>query len=390
MKKKLLAVQGPLQFIAGYIAMKWYENINRGSENSESVLLMYDFLMPENIEPEFVNVITKLASLQKWHSIIFISNTDMTEIMKGKYTGCIKKLKIAIGESEFDEIYLARDYCGNGSPLIVNAYPDSSRITYGDSLGLVGNEAIFNNFNWRSPVRSILSLCKKTLLGFLYGSPEKFAFDAAVLTLPQDWSGNYLNYVQLMVPEKSHVVNTLMAIYANLIDLSTYCNSLLKHNNSDNKFLFLLSNLSASGLMSEINEISLYLEIIKQTATKDSIIYIKPHPRSALTVLKAIVERLEDEYQIIVIDHAELLRYPIELWVALLQNCTIIPIFSTSAVNLKYIYDKEVILPLDDYKIATYFYQNQISYVSKLHSMVSQSISRLESWDGRSTLWNGK
>ena len=65
MKKRLLAVQGPLQFIAGYIAMKWYENIKWGSENSESVLLMYDFLMPENIEPEFVNVITKLASLQK-------------------------------------------------------------------------------------------------------------------------------------------------------------------------------------------------------------------------------------------------------------------------------------------------------------------------------------
>src|ERR1039458_8078248 len=155
MKSRLLAVQGPLQFIAGLLAMEWYKKIKDSSEESKSVLLMYDFLAPESIEPELFEVITRMASVRVWHSVVFISSNDMGSIMKGSYSSSIRRLCDTIGEYDFDEIYLARDFCGHGSPLIINAYRNANKIIYGDSLGVVGNEAGINSFNWQTTFKGV-------------------------------------------------------------------------------------------------------------------------------------------------------------------------------------------------------------------------------------------
>jgi hypothetical protein len=220
MRKRLLAVQGPLQFIAGYLAMKWYERAQNNSEQSQSVLLLYDFLAPASIEPEFVEIITRIAAVQKWHSVVFIGGKEMNEILAGYYAGSMEKLRHAVGEDHFDEIYLARDYCGYGSPLIINAYKNAARVMYGDSLGIVGNEAAISGFNWDSPIIAVLSYCKRFLKGRIYGKPVRLRFDAAVLTLPIACSRGYLDGTPLLVPSIEFVTSGVKSIYDNLGGLS--------------------------------------------------------------------------------------------------------------------------------------------------------------------------
>jgi hypothetical protein len=57
LRKCLLAVQGPLQFIAGLIAMEWYGQVKHGSSESEAVLLLYDFYVSEQLEKSLEEVI---------------------------------------------------------------------------------------------------------------------------------------------------------------------------------------------------------------------------------------------------------------------------------------------------------------------------------------------
>ena len=55
MRKRLLAVQGPTQFLAGYIAMEW-ERESEGLEPMDTVVLSYDFLMTKSQENELADV----------------------------------------------------------------------------------------------------------------------------------------------------------------------------------------------------------------------------------------------------------------------------------------------------------------------------------------------
>jgi hypothetical protein len=386
MKKRLLAVQGPLQFIAGFIALEWHGKSQEQSQY-ENVLLMYDFLMPEELELEFAAVIKRLAQVGSWARVVFISAARMKSIMQGNYAGSIGSLQDELGTAEFDEIFLARDFCGEGSPLIGNAYPRAKKIEYGDSLGLVADRTQFSDYDAKRPVRSALSACKKFLRRCVWGGHRRFQFDTAVLSLPLDLSHGELDGVALVVPPKHHVQETVRAVSRTLDDLNGYCRSLLEFAKGTTCHLFLLSNLSASGLMSEENEIAMYMEIIRTTAVAGDTVFLKVHPRSSRRVLDAVVAGIGDAFQIKIIDDVQLARLPVELWTELIRSSNVVAMFSTAAVNIKYIHDKEVRLPLDDTIIQRYIDPLKIAYVKEVQGMTEQAVAALKTWDEKSILW---
>ena len=389
MTKTLLAVQGPMQFIAGYIAMSWYQKQSGQPDDEEAILLMYDFLMPPHLEKDFADTILQLSAFRRWGKIVYIDSIQMRTISNARYSRSMAGLKRLIGASTFDEIYLARDYCGFGSPLIINCYAEATKITYGDSLGLVGNEQVFNPFDWMSPFHSVLSLAKQFTRKILLGGPSKFPFDKAVLTTPMDWSGHYLQNIRLHVPTREHAVETINTIYTNMPHFREYCRQLEHCLIGHPGFVFLLSNLSGSSLMSAKAEIELYTEIIKNTTPAHGVVFIKGHPRNGNYILDEVANRLKGLYSVVIIDNEKFSRIPIELWVDLMQACTIIPIFSTSAINLQYFFGKNVILPLNNSLIDYYFYPNKADYMKKANQLILDCIKKLDRWDGQSILWRG-
>jgi len=386
MPKCLVAVQGPIQLLVAQAAMGWYYKVKREVEAPQAVLLLYDFLCSPEQEKALVETITRISVNHKWERIVFVSSAEMQKISRQVYSNSMDSLIRKVGAASFDEVFVARDFCGFGSALILNAYSGAKHIAYGDSFGLVGNEEEFRSEKWS--LGAIAFGLRGAIRGLLLGRPKRSKFDTAVLSLPIDWSGKYLKGIPLLIPERGYLVELFEDAYKSLPEFAGYCDALAE--DWGGGYLFLLSNLAASGVATKQSETELYLEIIRQNAPGGSSILLKDHPRSDGSVLNSVVESLKVEYRIKIIEDQQYSRIPIELWVPLLKKCTVVPIYSTSAINIKFLYAKDVILPLDYSKMQKYFIPGMIPGMAKGDIVIRESLERLSKWDGTTVLWSGQ
>jgi hypothetical protein len=385
-RKCLLVVQGPLQIVAGLIALEWYGWVKSGSRQAEVVLLMQDFLVSDEIESPLRQTITNLSPVRQWKKTLFIGQREMSRLLKRRYMDSVRMMKATIGEESFDEVYVARRTGGAGNALVLNAYPDASRIVYGDSFGYVGyEEDLSPHARWS--MKNIRTHIKSIMRKIIFGGPREFEFDAAVLTLPVDWSGTYLQNIPLIIPEKDFAVGIIQEYSDQLVGMSAYCDYVLQ--GSRNPYLFLLSNLSAAGMMSAENELAFYIESIRNLAETGATLLIKPHPRGQAPITTQLLNALAGEYSIRIMDDPRFSRIPIELWYPLNRRCRIATVLSSSCTYLKYFYGIQVAVPLNASSIANYIDPLWAPYVTKVSAVLLKSLDCLDVWDGRSPLWKG-
>jgi hypothetical protein len=363
--------------------MEWYSHVKHDVSESEVTLLIYELASTE-VEESLAETIRRLSAIRRWKRVIVIGEMEMSRIMRRRYSQSIIELRSVIAESSFDEVFISRDYCGAGSPLIVNVYPDATRILFGDAFGIIGDESDLL-IPWSWSMRAVRINLRAFVRKVLFGGPKRFYFDAAVLTLPIDYSGSYLQNIPLLVPNSDFALAILKECSDQLSELNSYSNRLLE--GSRNPHLFLLSTLSSCGFMSAENEIDFYVKIIREITPEGATVLLKAHPRCEAHILASILKEVGSEYFIKVIDDPQFSRFPIELWNKLIMKCRIVAIFSTSCVNLNYFYGKEVILPLNESIISQYVYPESISFVTKGNAINLESLNRLKEWDGNSFLY---
>ncbi len=381
----LLAVQGATQFITAYISLLWYEKTVLKS-TSELVLLIYDTCTPKENESALNKVINNLAATRNWKSVIFIGTEEMRLISNNKYVTCIAKLRAKLQALEFDNIFIARDFGSFGTQLILNTYPKATHVEYGDSFGLVGNESetkIKIADLSKAPLMYLKFLIKKILFNHF---PSRYKFNYSFLSMPIDWSGKYLADKKLVIPTRKFVTDQVIKLSEELQDLQAYCNRLL-NNVSEESNLYLLSNFANSGFSSHENELTLYEEIILDTAKKGSTVFIKNHPRGSNVVLDLLYNRLRKNYDVRIISDLNFSMYPIELWSTLIKRCKIYPVFSSSSISLEYFYSKQVIMPLSERRIKSFIYINKIDETLQSEVMCEAVIQKLKTWDENSILW---
>jgi hypothetical protein len=384
-KKCLLAVQGPIQFIAAYIANGWCEE-KIWLEKSDITLLIYDICVPHENEILFQDTIKEISSVENFHKTIFMSELESNEISKNRYANAKSKFKKLIEVENFDYLFLATDFSSFITELILNTYPRALRIEYGDAFGLVGNKKILRVSNLqiiRNPLDFIKSILKKHVYAHYHKS---FSFDLSVLTIPLVWEANYLTDKNLIIPEELFVKEIFSKISNQLIKLGNYSEQLIANSDTNCK-LYLLSNLSNSGFCSFENELCLYEEIILETAVTGQRIILKNHPRASDQMLIQLKDKLSSFFEVELITDKRFSFIPIELWDVLLQNSEVFPIYSTSSISLKYLYSKQVILTLDEAKIRKYIYSDKRKALNLGVNMIGRSIKSLEDWDFKSPLW---
>jgi hypothetical protein len=384
-KKSLIAVQGPTQFIAAYIAFRWCEE-KIWFKESEVTLLVYDTCVPVENEILFQNSIQEIAAIGKFHKVIFISQLEIQNISKQLYSKCITDIKSLIGEEHFDYVYLARNFGSFSTKLIPSAYSKALKIEYGDSFGLVGNEKeeelSYLDFLKR-PMCFLKSTAKKIIFGHF---PKHFVFDLSVLTMPLVWDVNYLKDKNLIIPEKLFVNEIFSNISKQLTKLDLFCEELIANANGKCN-VYLLSNLFNSGFCTLENEVKLYEEIILETALPGERLILKNHPRCSDEVLIQLKEKLNQFFDVVIVTDKQFSFIPIELWTVLLKSCKVFPIFSTSAISLQYLYSKQVSMTLDHQKIKKYVFFNKRQETIIGVDMCYKSIDVLENWDVKTPLW---
>ncbi len=381
----LLAIQGTIQFVAGYISLLWYEK-EILKNDSETVLLIYDTCTPQENESLLRDAINNLAAVRNWKSVIFIDAEEMRLISLNQYATCIKKLQNKIGKSSFENVFVQRDFGSFGTELILNAYSKSVHIEYGDSFGLVGNQSdtrVYFSDIWRSPLMYFKLFAKRIVFGY---SPNRYTFKFSILSMPIDWSGTYLDDKNLIVPDIDFVKNIVFDLSKKLQDLTSYC-KMLVCDISEESQLYLLSNFANSGFSSPENELKLYEDIVISTAKKGGTIFIKNHPRGSNAILDLLYKKLKMDYDVRIINDVTLSMYPIELWTLLIQKCKVYPIFSTCVISLAYFHNKKVVMPLNRKNIEKYIYKSKIVDTLQSESMCSEVIAKLNYWDGNCPLW---
>lgn len=385
----LVAVQGPIQFVYGFNAMEWYGRVTHGSADAEAVLLVYDLLVSAQQEKPILDSIMQLAPIKDWKRIVFIGGHEMSWIMRRPYAASIRELRAKIGDEEFDEVYLARNYGGYGSGLILRAYSEATRVIYGDGFGFVCSHEVWSAYfledhlTATTLVRKAKALARDVLFG---KPPAPIEFDVAVLSIPVDFSGSYLDRMPLFVPSREQNISVFERCNRLLPDLNAYCEQLLE-GTANNCYLYLLRIFAEAGDTSADQEVALYEEVIRQNSPVGSTILLKLHPRAFSPVIAMLRPLLDGDYQVRIISQGQYASIPIEFWNPLIRRCPVISFSAGSTVTLKYLYDRDVISGLNEERIEKYIFRDRQKYIKDDHFFWHDVIAALDTWDGQGPLW---
>lgn len=376
----LLCVQGPLQLIAAFNAYRWKcQNDNRPRHTS---MVIYDLAASPAEEPKLLASIQLLARNCGLDKIVVLASEEMRGLSKMPRKTAVGTCIQRLGTEKFDELYMAFGWGSFGSQLIGFTYSSALKFVYGDSFGLIGSH---NNLRltWRKVFRNPLPFLKGTLKRAIYGSFPEVKFDEAILALPIDWTGHELDRLPLSIPPKSLMSETIATLATGLLDTETDTAGV----NLDG--VVLLSNLHEAGMATAEAEYLLYRTIVLDLiATGMKTVMLKPHPRSGNGLATRIVEELGSQISLSIADDEVLSKLPIEIWALVVKSKVIVPIYSTSAINLAYLYGNRLMLTLNDARIKATFYSDKVQIALRSNRMVEDCIHRLSTWDGRAILWS--
>jgi hypothetical protein len=149
----------------------------------------------------------------------------------------------------------------------------------------------------------------------------------------------------------------------------------------------LTENHSECGAIKFEDEVLMYCEILKKNCIPGSVIFLKSHPGEILLRNDAIKLQMKHYFELVELDIA-LKRFPIELWGGLISECEII-CMSYPIISLKYLYNKDVIQPMNKQLITEWFPKSQwLSYLDAI-DLYEKPLQCINSWDGKSLLWGG-
>jgi len=293
----------------------------------------------------------------------------------------------AFGLSHADFILYAHDISPVWPQSLAKAYPMAKTVCYGDALGqfFEGAGATAVHAHGGGRLQRLLARLRGAKAG-CHEAPETFLpkILAAILPVAQK---PLPPSIQLMVPDKDSVLKITRLCAQGCVDLQNYCMALATEFGSD-ATLFLTENMAEGQFISFDDEMRFYTDTILRNCAPGSTVIIKPHMGETQARIFAFREILGGAFTIRQIDK-KYARYPVELFLPLLQKCSAIGMYYP-VLSLKYLYDIDVIQPLDDETIEKYFPRAVWASYKKAILLNMQPLARLAGWNGISMLYNGK
>jgi hypothetical protein len=170
-------------------------------------------------------------------------------------------------------------------------------------------------------------------------------------------------------------------------DFTQYIDSLLARCGTRQKYLLLTENNAEGSFLTFENDVEMYCAVVRESCAPNSVIILKAHPGESLPRNDAIRAGLGGDFEVLEVD-PRFKRYPIELAVRLVRECTVI-CMSYPRLSLKYLYGVDVIQPMDDAFIERWFPRQFWRSYKNAVMLYERPFERLSSWDGRSVLWSG-
>lgn len=271
-----------------------------------------------------------------------------------------KYLRGKFGQDAFDAVYYAHDISADFiAQSAMQAYPNASRVCFGDALGVVYSNDYFTDQTYpvgavdafSRPIQTIRNLLFRLKRAWILPM-RRLRLDAeyAMLVLPCDPGGDFLTGKDLHTVDYESLNNVLdgLSRSAERYLTSLKCCGEGKVNSS---VVMLLGSYSESRLTSVIKECALYVEAARENILPGSKIILKAHPASRPEKIALIKKELSDNYDVVVLANDEI---PIETIPSLVRNYKIIS-FSYSSVSLLYLHGTLVLHAMNDTLINMFF-----------------------------------
>jgi hypothetical protein len=271
-----------------------------------------------------------------------------------------KYLRGKFGQDAFAAVYYAHDISADFiAQSAMQAYPNASRVCFGDALGVVYGNDYFTDQTFPVGVVEAFSRPIQTIRNLLYRIKRNWSLpnrrhrlDAghAVLILPCDPGGDFLLEKELQSVDYESLCHVLGGL-SNSAERHLISQKCLDEGDANSSVVMLLGSYSESRLTSDIQECALYVEAARLHIPHESKIILKAHPVSQPEKIALIKKALSAHYDTVVVPNDEI---PIETMPSLAKNYKIIS-FSYSSVSLLYLYGSNVLHAMNDTLINMFF-----------------------------------
>jgi hypothetical protein len=351
----------------------------RGTPGGETVFCLYSPGMPPDILDRNARVIDAVLASLGIGPCRVLHDADLPRFGGDKAVPDPEereRLRQWLGVPEAGEVHYAHDVVGRAAELLMRAYPDACRITFGDALGSVYNKAAHLANALDEPIASVAARLPK----------HGFQATEACLVLPIDQYGDSLTGKTLHVVPRERVLDVVARCAAGLPELDAGLATLLERS-SPPRCLFLLENLTDADFIAFDRELALQERMVRAHAPPGACVILKPHPLSVSPMADALAARLADTYTVVPVA-PELCRYPVELWARLVRSCQVIA-WSYSALSLRYLYGQRVVYALEPEMIETYFEPRMWEFMKDSRRLMVNPLQGLDTWDGSGPLYSG-
>jgi hypothetical protein len=346
------------------------------NEDVNIVLIVHWPGLSDERNEELANIIIDIS--KEFHfikKIIPISQLKLSDLLiqsRSPSAGIQSFKDIIVNKIEFNEIYYSHNVVGEMYQFLCTAFPSAQRICFGDALGNVYEKEVHLSFLIKTPVAL---------------TPKEFKPHKAALILPVDQSGNFLKNIPLTVCDKNIVIDMIERCISSASDLQNYIQNILLLYRNSKKYLLLTENIAEGNFIDFNREIDMWCSIIEDNCIPGSVIFLKSHPGETLQRNNKIAEKLSDRYEVVELDK-KFKRYPIEIWKNLVLNYGII-CMSYPVLSLKYLYDIDVMNPMNDAFIERWFPAWTWDSFKNAHTLYMEPLKNLAHWDGKSVLYSG-
>lgn len=283
----------------------------------------------------------------------------------------------------YEEFYYAHDSTGTICRKLAAAYPTAKRICIGDAFGMIYPADYVAGYQ-----RSLLGRIRRGLGALLRPNRHMPAIrpDMAALVLPVDPSGRGLAGIELTCCSRRNFISAIGHCHGNASGLREFMAGLLAEAGENTPSLLLTETYSESGHMSMESETGMYSLIVRKYCVPGSLVLVKPHPLEDPGKTARLATALGADYGLRTMP-SRFGRYPIEIWRELLLASKVI---STAypVLSLKYAHDIDVLQPLDEEMIATWFEPSAQAWTRDGLGLYMEPLARLGNWDGASILWS--
>lgn len=388
----------PIHLISSVCAIRTLHDTN---EIEVTIIVHWPgFSQEEN--NEIFNIVSKFSRNFKFiKKIISLDQKELDYYTNNSLKEINDKFKKKFNYVEYQEIYYSHDVTGILYQLLCSIYPHAERICFGDALGMVFEKKVHLSFLQEPrvslPINKIIKQKITLLLKNIYKLFKKSSIEQlankvyfpqkAALILPVDQSGNFLKKVDLRICDKSIFIDTLEECINSANDLNDYIIQLLQDYKSKKITILLTENIAEGNFIDFETEIEMWCSIIRQNC-KNDVIFLKSHPGERLPRNKRIIERVGNEFEIVELDK-KYKRCPIEIWKNLILKCHHIVCMSYPTLSLKYIYNIDVIQPMNETFIEQWFPKWTWNSYKNSMSLYKEPLKKLKEWDGKSILWSG-